>query len=171
VQKLEPVKQGLYDGLCGIYCLVNALRHTWGRLAGPDDTDALRYLLEAADRIRLFSVSRVVNGFEAHELCDVFNEFARAHDFAWTATSLQSEAEVSSDWSFTERTKQVFSAGGFVIAGVDSGMHWVLARKYDQNKKVILVDDSDPSGGCHAHIRGSQAGRYGVILLPKKLEG
>ena len=158
-------KQGPMDGLCGFFCLVNAIRH-WERLNGPDDTDSFRYLLEAADRLRLIKVSKLTGGFEAHELVDVFNEFARAHRYPAKAILLQAMIEALPNWSFTVQSKRIFEQDGQIVTSVDGGKHWVLAYEYDFKKQCILVEDPDPSAGCHKSIVGQQVGRDGVIILP-----
>lgn len=75
-------RQGTNDGLCGIYCLINAVRDD-ARVEDYSGEDLLRYLLEAATRLNNFAPSKIANGYEAHELVDIFNEFARCLDLSW----------------------------------------------------------------------------------------
>ena len=164
-------KQSLHDGLCGFYCLVNAIRG-WDRLNDAADPDAFRYLLEAADRLGLFKVEKIAKGYESHELVDIFNEFARAHRFPAKALHLQAAAEAFEGWTFAVQAKRIFDVGGQIVVSVDDGDHWVLAYdfKYDGDKKVnnlrILVEDANPSDRAVLDIGKGKIGEAGLILLP-----
>ena len=164
----KVAKQARFDGLCSIYCLVNAVRN-WGESSfGPDDNDSLRYFLEAADRLRLFTVHRVMGGFEAHEIIDIFNEFARAHRFPGKAVHLSAMAEALERWSFSVQVKRVFEQHGQIIVPVDEGDHWVLAYDHDFEKPGLKIDDSDPTikRTWLKYDKVHEAGLQGVILLP-----
>lgn len=163
--KRGPItRQSSFDGLCGIYCLVNAIRN-WERFNGPTDRDALRYLLEAAERLGIFSVHRVMGGFEAHDLVDVFNEFARAHRYPAKAHLLNALADGLPKWSFKVQAKRLFEHGGQIVTSVDEGDHWVLSYGYDSDQLKILVEDPAPDKSKDA-ITGSRVVSDGVVLLP-----
>jgi hypothetical protein len=83
-------RQGTDDGLCGIYCLMNAVR----RLDVPDGLDEeslLQYFLEAAHKLTMLLPQKICYGYEAHEIVSIFNEFAVTHDYPAKATLLRSK--------------------------------------------------------------------------------
>ena len=165
-------KQSRFDGLCGIFCLVNAVRN-WGESSfSPDDRDSLRYMIEAAERLNLFSSHRYMNGLEAHEMIDIFCEFSRAHRFPARAIHLSTMANALEKWSFSVQSKRIFEQAGQILLPVDSGRHWVLAYGYDFENARILVDDPDPDPNPE-NVKTNIAsqgiwggGRQGVLLLP-----
>lgn len=159
------VRQSSFDGLCGIYCLVNTVRN-WHRFNGPTDPDTLRYLLEAVERLGIFSVHRVMGGFEAHELVDIFNEFARAHGYPAKAQLLNTLAdELPAKRSSTVDAKPIFEQGGQIIASVDNGRHWVLCYGYNRTSAKILFEDPAP-GKTEVAFAGSKVKSDGVIISP-----
>jgi hypothetical protein len=147
---------------------VNAIRN-WGEHSlDAHDPDSLRYLLEAADRQRLFAVHRIINGFEIHELIDVFNEFARSHRFPGRAIHLGAVAEALGNWSFQVQAKRIFEQFGQIVIPVDKGKHWVLAHGHDYENPGLLIDD--PDGTCDRqrieYKDVFEKGRFGILLLP-----
>jgi hypothetical protein len=165
-------KQGSCDGLCGIYGLINALRN-W-RDHEYDDDECIRYLLEAAERLGLLTAHRIIGGFEAHEMIDIFNEFVRAHRFPARAFHIGVMAVSLNKWSFLCQAKRVFEHGGCMVVPVDKGKHWVLAYAHDFEDPGLLIDDPDPNPDPeteefrmrvnHRSVRNN--GREGVLILP-----
>ena len=168
MERAKIAKQAEFDGLCGIYCLVNAVRNWNEEFFDPEDADSLRYMLEAADRLGLFTVHRVMKGFEPHELIDIFNEFARAHRFPGKALHLSSMAEALNKWKFSCQAKRVFEQSGQIVIPVDKDDHWVLAYRHDYDQPGVFVEDSDGTNERprieYSDVR--HKGRVGVLLLP-----
>jgi hypothetical protein len=167
-ERAKVAKQAKFDGLCGIYCLVNAVRNWGEHSVGENDKDTLRYMLEASDRLRLFTVSRVTGGFEAHELIDIFNEYCRSHRFPAKAIHLSAMAEALDKWKFAVQAKRVFEQHGQIVLPVEDNEHWVLAYDHDFEKPGLKIDDSYPGRKQNwlDYKMLYNDGLPGVILLP-----
>lgn len=132
-------KQGTSDGLCGIYNLANYITYVGkkrSRYFGKPQ-DLVRYFLEAADRLGLFSVARVTCGFEAHEIADIFGEFCRSHRLAFKAALFSQEARLR------DSLASLFEQSALIVP-IERGRHWVLAVDYLENEQSLTVIDPCP---------------------------
>lgn len=157
-------RQGTNDGLCGIYCLINAVRDD-ARVEDFSGEDLLRYLLEAATRLNNFAPSKIANGYEAHELVDIFNEFCRCLDLSWQALLLSTFSRSFPNLSPLITCKRVFEEEGKIILHEKARDHWLLAYGYDFDKKSYLVEDSSLPDE-HVAIGPKDLRHFGVVILP-----
>ena len=156
-------RQGTHDGLCGVYCLINAMRNN-ERFANAGE-DLLRYLLEAAYRINILIPSKISHGYEAHEITDIFNEFARSLDIQWNARLLSSLVRDFPKLSLTVLVKRIFEEGGEIVIHTSDFDHWFLAYSFDLENKRYLVEDSDGAEE-QTWIAPKRVQNVGVVLLP-----
>ncbi len=157
-------RQGTNDGLCGIYCLINAVRND-ERLETSSGEDLLRYLLEASNRLNSFLPSKISDGYEQHELVDIFNEFARCLGLKWRAHLLTTITRAFPKLSLLIVAKRVFEEGGELVLHGKDVEHWFLAYTYDFEKKCYLVEDSDLTNEQHCVVP-TKLRDFGVVILP-----
>ena len=157
-------RQGTNDGLCGIYCLINAVRND-ERLEGSSGEDLLRYFLEAANRLNNFLPSKMSDGYEQHELVDIFNEFSRCLDLRWRAHLLTTIKRSFLKHSALILAKRIFEEGGELVLHGRDVEHWFLAYTYDFEKNCYLVEDSDLTQEQHC-IAPTKLRDFGVVILP-----
>lgn len=159
-------RQGSNDGLCGIYCLINAVRNN-ERLEGSSGEDLLRYFLEAANRLNNFLPSKISDGYEQHELVDIFNEFSRCLDLGYRAHLLTTIKRSFSRHSALVLAKRIFEEGGELILHGKDVEHWFLAYTYDFDKNCYRVEDSNLTDEEHC-IPPKKLRDFGVVILPSE---
>ena len=157
-------RQGTNDGLCGIYCLINAVRNekTFDGIPGED---FLRYFLEAAWRLNNLLPYKISNGYEEHELVDIFNEFARCHGITWRAHLLTRVRSSFPKLSPTVISKRIFEEGGQIVLHTKDAAHWFLAYTFDFEKGRYVVEDSAPTD-VESSIDPKRVLGIGIVLLP-----
>ena len=163
----DPIaRQGTNDGLSGIYCLINAIRDD-DRLKGSSGKDILRYLLEAASRLNNLLPAKISNGYEAHELTDIFNEFARSLNLSWRAGLLIKVRHTFPLFSPTIVSKRILEEGGKIILRTEDCDHWLLAYMYNFGKHAYLVEDPDLEHE-KTKISSKKVTERGVVILPTR---
>jgi hypothetical protein len=125
----------------------------------------LRYLLEAANRLSIFTPAKISNGFEAHELVDIFNEFARCLDLPTRAQLLSKTQRSMPNFSPLVVAKRVFEEGGLILTHTKDLDHWFLSYTYDFERKRYLVVASDAQNE-HTEIDPKKVLDLGVVILP-----
>lgn len=165
VNRGKVARQGTNDGLCGIYCLINAVRND-DRLRGSSREDLLRYLLEAATRLNNLTAAKISGGYEAHELVDIFNVFAASFDLSLCAQLLATLRRSLPDLSLPAISNHVFDRNGHMVIHTKDHEHWFLAYAYDSNTNQYLVEDSS-SDYQKTAISLRRALSLGLAILPK----
>jgi len=158
--------QGTMDGLCGLYCIVRAM-HRQGA-SSLEGSSPLRYLLEAAERLNLFAVGKICNGYEAHELVSIFNEFCAIHAYPYDAKLLRATFDKRQRYLPLKLAKSIFESDGLIIVSVDKGEHWVLAHAYDEALEGFEVQDPDPDKNGRSFILQRETQFDGLAIFPTK---
>ena len=163
-------KQGIGDGLCGIYCLANSMIG-WEKINDfPIPLrEAIRRLVVSAERLNLLDSYHVTVGFEDFELCEIFNLMAENYRYANIAIPLEVVAKEFQLTSAIGIVREIIAVGGAVIVSVEKGEHWVLAQKIHEDEKSVKVIDSWP-GSKLEKIGQIQTLKDGVVIIGRESE-
>ena len=162
-------KQGNIDGLCGLYCLVNAIDEDELVCGQRDDDrarDALRYILEATKRLGLLTSYRVLFGYHWHELIEIFNHFSSRTHYSFKAVPLTDVSEEHPSLSGRRLIKNILQMQGQAILSVDSDRHWVLAVGEHPDGGISVEDPSPLSN--RSQIKSLPNRADGVAIIPFK---
>ena len=159
-------RRGTHDGLAGLYCIINAIRND-ERLETFSNKDLLRYLLEAATRLNNLSPAKISLGYEAHELTDIFNEFARALDLSWRAGLLVKVRRAFPLCSPTVVSRRIFEEKGKILINTGACGCWLFSYtlRFNEKKIFYMVEDPNPMID-RKRISQKRVGEVGVVILP-----
>ena len=139
-------RQGTADGLCGIYCLVNFICSRKFPTEFVGQRNALRYLLESAERLQLLRPHKIAEGFEWHELLEIFNDVSSRLFSHYIAVPLHLVDEEIDDDGWSDFFRKVFherKPGEIaLVLNVAGGEHWVLGDSLSEKENGVLVKDS-----------------------------
>ena len=162
-------KQSNIDGMCGLYCLVNAIKSDplmMGKLENDRARDALRYVLESAERLGLLTSYRMWSGYHWHELIEIFNHFSDRVRFPFRAISFEEMNEIGRWSSGVAMISHIVDIDGSAIISVDRGNHWVLVKGRQGDGEFSVVD---PAPGSNRHSITRLVDRFnGVAILPRQ---
>ena len=167
MRSAERTTQGDADGLCGIYCLINAMRD-WNLESKVRDADreAFRYLMRSGERLNLLTPDRLHDGFEWHELTEIFNLTAKTLREPFKAVPFVDITKQTNLVLSEEFLPIVFEQKGKAVISIDRGEHWVLATGMQGKKSVAVIDPSRRSTRSSVPIKSIDSNHTGLAILP-----
>jgi hypothetical protein len=166
VTNAQRTNQGDADGLCGIYCLINFMR-SWrlGADIRKSDRESFKYLMRSAEQLSVLTPDRLHDGFEWHELTDIFNKTAQTLREPYKAIPFVHVKAQIRDRSIAGILAAIMEQKGQAVLSVDKGEHWVLATEF-KSKKVKIVDPSRRTSRQSIALSSIDSDHAGLALLP-----
>jgi hypothetical protein len=160
-------KQGDPDGLCGIYCLINFMRDwKFERDLSDNHRESFRYLLRSAERLKLLTADRLHDGFEWHELCEIFNLTTKSLHEPYQSIPIVALQRRFPRWTNRDLLCAVFEDSGEAVVSVDRHKHWVLAFRFISSDTLSVFDSNASSRRKSIEIRELARPFNGLALLP-----
>lgn len=157
---MTALKQGHSDGFCGIYSLANFLVQK-----GELDTDqAFKVLIEIAERKRLLTAWKILDGYWDYELVEIFNFYAENWLSDYRA-GLLGKLDNKTQGGIA-LVRKIIGAGGAAVIGRQNDSHWVLAIE-EVGKKVRVLDPG--VSPIDTKISQQRSTESGVAIIPADL--
>jgi hypothetical protein len=160
--------QGRADSLCGIYCLLFAIRNLEVFGTDPDKRDrrALYELLKSAEKLGYLTAGYLAGvdaGYPSNELIQIFNGLAPRFRGGLKAFPL---LEKSPDYDRNVKyLRDILGNGGFALIDVKKSSHWVCAIEIESSGRALCFDPSAKRQSVSV-VRASTVD--GVAILPNR---
>ncbi len=137
----RPYQQGNLDGLCGAYCIVNAVKYLCGPLSEKDSAKLFQEVLGFLDK-RKFLVKRMTAGTELREMKGLLDQVvAKRYPIRRTKPfRKQSGLSLQEYWEGLQTFLD--QDGRLVLIGLGGHHdHWTLIRKVTSRSLVLYDSD------------------------------